>query len=96
MLVGIGLIGTVSATVAAWFVKHHPREGKDSTPEPGTPAPPENLEAAVADLTAQVRELTAQQAELQRSIDRLTTTRIVLRPGVIGRPLDDAGPAQIS
>lgn len=25
MLVGIGLIGTVSATVAAWFVKHKPR-----------------------------------------------------------------------
>jgi voltage-gated potassium channel len=71
MLVGIGLIGTVSATVAAWFVKHHPREGKESTPGPNTPAPPENLEAAVAELTAQVRELTAQQAELQRSIDRL-------------------------
>lgn len=32
MLVGIGLIGTVSATVAAWFVNHKPRRhrmGKD-------------------------------------------------------------------
>ena len=66
MLVGIGLIGTVSATVAAWFVKHRPRDGKDN------PEPPENLETAVADLTEQVRQLTAQQAELQRSIDRLT------------------------
>lgn len=67
MLVGIGLIGTVSATVAAWFVKHRPRE-KATKPEPQ----PENLESAVADLSEQVRQLTAQQVELQRSIDRLT------------------------
>jgi voltage-gated potassium channel len=67
MLVGIGLIGTVSATVAAWFVKHRPRD-KATKPEPQ----PENLESAVADLSEQVRQLTAQQVELQRSIDRLT------------------------
>jgi voltage-gated potassium channel len=28
MMVGIGLIGTVSATVAAWFVKHKPRRDR--------------------------------------------------------------------
>jgi voltage-gated potassium channel len=67
MLVGIGLIGTVSATVAAWFVKHRPRDGKASEPQP-----PENLETAVAELTEQVRQLTAQQAALQQSIDRLS------------------------
>ncbi|HEY5880137.1 MAG TPA: ion channel [Nakamurella sp.] len=64
MLVGIGLIGTVSATVASWFVKHKP--SKD-----GNGGEPPDVGAAIAALNQQLRELTAQQAELQRSIDRL-------------------------
>lgn len=39
MLVGIGLIGTVSATVAAWFVKHKPRrQRRRAAGAGGTPA----------------------------------------------------------
>lgn len=82
MLVGIGLIGTVSATVAAWFVKHKPRPEVDPDADGATGdavhgdgdgdggAEPD-VAAALAELSAQLRELSDRQAELQRSIDRL-------------------------
>lgn len=88
MLVGIGLIGTVSATVAAWFVKHKPRReggagGGSTEGEPnGAGATADDaasaadgapeVTAALAAMTAQLRELSDRQAELQRSIDRLS------------------------
>lgn len=74
MLVGIGLIGTVSATVASWFVKHKPGRphGEDATAEPAGPGAPADLGQAIAALTDQIRALSAQQAELQRAIDELT------------------------
>ncbi len=76
MMVGIGLIGTVSATVAAWFVKHKPRAEKASgRPEPDRP----DVADTLASLTEQLRVLTEQQAALQRSIDRL---------GLDGKPSD--------
>ena len=59
MLVGIGLIGTVSATVASWFVKHKPSKDGDG-------GEPQGVGAAIAAPTEQVRTLSAQQAELQR------------------------------
>ncbi len=73
MLVGIGLIGTVSATVAAWFVKH--RAAPPDTGQSAAPEDPQGVGSAVAALTDQLRVLSEQQAELQRSIDRLTTRR---------------------
>jgi voltage-gated potassium channel len=72
MLVGIGLIGTVSATVAAWFVKHKPRKDEQG----GSVEPVDgDVGAALSELTEQLRVLSAQQAELQRSIERLTAPR---------------------
>jgi len=65
MLVGIGLIGTVSATVASWFVKHRPSKNGKAADDP------EDVGAAIAALAEQLRDLSVQQAELQRSIDRL-------------------------
>lgn len=92
MLVGIGLIGTVSATVAAWFVKHKPRRegaagaesaGRESTVNEPTPNDAmgagdglPDVAAALAAMNAQLRELSDRQAELQRSIDQLSS-----RPG---------------
>lgn len=68
MLVGIGLIGTVSATVAAWFVKHKPKADSGAAPPVD---PVDGVAAALAVLTAQLQVLTDQQAELQRAIARL-------------------------
>lgn len=78
MLVGIGLIGTVSATVAAKFVNRKPEapSPESQTPESGPsaaasaagPTVPEALEA----VTRQLQELTAQQFELRAAIERLS------------------------
>ena len=88
MVVGIGLIGTVSATVAAWFVKHNQRiaerKGKADTTEGSTdpaqpPADPlpvdtsDDLSTTLAALTAQIQELNTQHADLRAAIDRLAT-----------------------
>lgn len=78
MLVGIGLIGTVSATAAAWFVKHKPRRqgaadgastGGDSTGDGSTLG--ETVtgdavagDAAPPDVAAALAAMTAQLREL--------------------------------
>ena len=86
MVVGIGLIGTVSATVAAWFVKHNQRiaerkrkarnvgDSPDSTQSPADPSPIDDtadLSTTLAALTAQIQELNMQHADLRAAIDRL-------------------------
>jgi hypothetical protein len=84
MIVGIGLIGTVSATVAAWFVT---RPG-DTVPEPTVPEPaddaPVGVEAAAgptadshATLLDRLDELAAQQDEIRAlliALQRPTTS----------------------
>lgn len=67
MMVGIGLIGTVSATVAAWFVKHRPRKQGQNEPA--------DVGAALVALTEQLKVLSAQQAELRSAIERLGAPR---------------------
>jgi voltage-gated potassium channel len=65
MIVGIGLIGTVSATVAAWFVT---RPG-DTVAEPADDAP--------ATLLDRLDELAAQQDEIRAlliALQRPTTS----------------------
>jgi hypothetical protein len=75
MIVGIGLIGTVSATVAAWFVRRHSEPGTrptnaasvDSEPTAATTA---DTQAALLDrldeLAAKQGEIRAMLIELQR------------------------------
>ncbi|MDO8733167.1 MAG: ion channel [Actinomycetota bacterium] len=64
MMVGIGLIGTISATVASWFVK---RPNESNPPEvaegesAATPAAPQ----AHAELLARLDRLTEQQEEIR-------------------------------
>ena len=67
MIVGIGLIGTVSATVAAWFVDaaerrwHRGADGTSADVEAAA-GPPAESQAA---LLVRLDELAAQQAEIR-------------------------------
>ena len=81
MMVGIGLIGTVSATVAAWFVTR-PSEGE----QPSTSASPEVLaDLALADgsqseLIARMDSLAAQQEEFRVMLLQLNSPSGGLAP----------------
>jgi voltage-gated potassium channel len=91
MVVGIGLIGTVSATVAAWFVSHKQQLRDDASKAKADQAKADQAKApavadtAVADtavvartlteLTAQIEALATQQAQLRATIERLTEQR---------------------
>jgi len=96
MVVGIGLIGTVSATVAAWFVSHKQklRDDADKADQSATDAQESSDTAAVAktltELTAQIEVLAAQQAQLLATIDLLTEQR----PGSATLAPDAAQPAR--
>ncbi len=73
MMVGIGLIGTVSATVAAWFVTR-PSEGEGSS-QSGSPDAQPDLATATAsqsELIARMESLSAQQQELRVMLLDLT------------------------
>jgi voltage-gated potassium channel len=73
MIVGIGLIGTVSATVAAWFVGRHSERGA----EPADVASPElePSDATTADTQAlfldRLDELAARQGEIRAMLIEL-------------------------
>lgn len=73
MIVGIGLIGTVSATVAAWFV----RRPSEPEGEPEEETPPQGGESGVvrtatsAELVARLDALAAQQEEIKVLLDEL-------------------------
>ena len=78
MMVGIGLIGTVSATVAAWFVSHKQRLERATSSGPRSEPrrhqesfDTASMAATLAALTTQIEALTRQQAELRTSIERL-------------------------
>lgn len=88
MMVGIGLIGTVSATVAAWFVNHKRNrdEAARATSHTDHPEPasgqtsdgaidPGAIASTLAALTAQIEELTRQQRELRNTIEHLAAGR---------------------
>lgn len=65
MIVGVGLIGTVSATAAAWFVNR-----RKPAPPPGTDAG--DAEPTTHDeLIARLDALSAQQVEIRAMLDRL-------------------------
>ena len=73
MIVGIGLIGTVSATLAEWFVNRHQVPGP--TTPPGTdPADPQALVVRLDDLAAKQNDIHAMLIELQRSPPTMNET----------------------
>ena len=74
-IVGIGLIGTVSATVAAWFVKHKPPRragastgsdatGSDATADGTSAGDAGGTGSAAPDVAAALASMTAQLREL--------------------------------
>ncbi|MEZ5116062.1 MAG: potassium channel family protein [Candidatus Nanopelagicales bacterium] len=71
MVVGIGLIGTVSATVAAWFVTRRGagKDGKvdDVDGDAGAAAAGDNRD----ELVRRLDSLAAEQAEIRRLLERL-------------------------
>lgn len=94
MLVGIGLIGTVSATVAAWFVKHKPRrqrggqDGTDAAGDQGSDGGGDGPDGAdpddEVDVVAALAAMTAQLRELAEQQAELR--RSIDRLSLDGRP----------
>ena len=102
MMVGIGLIGTVSATVAAWFVSHkRTREeaarAKALTDDPIPPAgpapaaePAPAVEPVPVDASADTDSLVGSLASLSVQIEMLTRQQRELR-ATIERLVDQRG-----
>jgi voltage-gated potassium channel len=67
MIVGIGLIGTVSATVAAWFVTRHSEPDTQPTDAASPDVEPADVTAAdpQAEFWDRLNELTAKQDEIR-------------------------------
>lgn len=70
MLVGIGLIGIVSASVASWFVARGRKKDTDATSEAL-----EEAEQSVVQLTSQIASLQSEQAEMKAMIQQLLEAR---------------------
>jgi voltage-gated potassium channel len=87
MMVGIGLIGTVSATVAAWFVNHKRTrqdaaqakaladQSEQATAPASATADTDSLIGTLASLSTQIEVLSRQQRELRATIERLVDQR---------------------
>jgi len=71
MLVGIGLIGTVSATVASWFVARR-RENDDAADDAATQAREDNREAEVDEMRAKLDAMAAEQTRIRELLEELT------------------------
>ena len=71
MLIGIGLIGTVSATVASWFVARK-RENADAADDLAAQAQEEAREADVAALRSQLDSMAAEQTRIRELLEELT------------------------
>ena len=73
MIVGVGLIGTVSASVASWFVRRHSEPGTE--PADVAPVDFEPPAAMTADLQAplldRLDELAARQDEIRAMLSEL-------------------------
>jgi voltage-gated potassium channel len=71
MLVGIGLIGTVSATAATWFVRRRPKPNDAvDTAEGATTVDAAGAADAHAELLARLDALSAQQEEIRALLAR--------------------------
>jgi voltage-gated potassium channel len=78
MIVGIGLIGTVSATVANWFLSRKVQPASDgTTQEPGPEAEPPSTGGATSDqvqlILARLDALAAEQASLRALLETRPT-----------------------
>ena len=71
MLVGIGLIGTVSATVASWFVARK-RENDDAVNDAAAAVQEENREAEVDEIRAKLDAMAAEQTRMRELLEELT------------------------
>jgi voltage-gated potassium channel len=71
MLVGIGLIGTVSATVASWFVARR-KENDDAEDHAAAQVLEENREAEVDEIRAKLDAMAAEQTRLRELLEELT------------------------
>jgi len=69
MLVGIGLIGTVSATVASWFVARK-RENDDAADDVATQAREDNREAEVDEIRAKLDAMAAEQTRIREEFQQ--------------------------
>ena len=85
MIVGIGLIGTVSATIASWFVARRPTSGEPApeAPEPGGQGAPEPVGQGDVGIIAgdpaqlildRLDALAAEQASLRALLESRPTT----------------------
>ena len=76
MVVGIGLIGTVSATVAAWFVTR--KQQRTAKPAPAGPAPASGADPdqAIAAVVAQIKDLAGRQEQLLDELQHLTSVQV--------------------
>ena len=81
MMVGIGLIGTVSATVAAWFVTR-PSEGDEPalSDSPEVPADLTVADGSQSELLARMDSLAAQQEEFRVLLLQLKSPSAGLAP----------------
>ena len=71
MLVGIGLIGTVSATVASWFVTRNKAE-VDAADDAAESLQEQTREAEVAELRAKLDAIAAEQTRIRELLETLT------------------------
>jgi voltage-gated potassium channel len=72
MMVGIGLIGTVSATVASWFVSRR-RSDDDEASDAADLARAAEREADLAALNARLDEIAAEQTRIRELLEGLTS-----------------------
>jgi voltage-gated potassium channel len=70
MLVGIGIIGTVSATVASWFVARK-RESDDAAADDTEQAHEDAREADVAELRSKLDAMAAEQIRTRELLEQL-------------------------
>jgi voltage-gated potassium channel len=71
MLIGIGLIGTVSATVASWFVARK-RETEDAANDASVQAHEDARVADVAELRGRLDAMAVEQARIRELLEELT------------------------
>ncbi len=78
MLVGVGLIGTVSATIASWFLDRHPPAADRDTP--ADPHPPATISSAGQLLPSDPT------LEILRRLDALAAEQAALRTLIESQP----------
>jgi hypothetical protein len=79
MVVGIGLIGTVSATVAAWFVRRHIEPDTETADVGSGEVEPAVTADSQASLLDRLDELAAKQDEIRAKQDEIRAMLIELQ-----------------